>query len=140
MKAENISPSPVRKRRTLSSKFEPRTRREKTRHEAPTDSTYGDALTLCLAAGAALIPSPAAAQVCAPLDDGRLADAFYEGTVIYWDPVVKFRALTLTISGPCEDIVKTFGPKDEIMFDIREIERITDGQYNWTLRREASID
>ena len=83
---------------------------------------------------------PANAQVCEPLNDGRLADAYYEGTVIYWDPVVEFRTMTLTISGPCEDIVKVFGPKDQIMFDIRDIERVTDGQYTWSLKREASID
>lgn len=96
-------------------------------------------LTLgCLVA--ILAPAVAQAQVCAPLDNGRVADPFYEGTVIFWDPVVEFRTMTLTISGPCEDIVRTFTPKDQVMFDIREIERIVDGQYTWTLKREASID
>ncbi len=99
---------------------------------------------LCSVGAALLVAfgvcAPVSAQVCAPLDNGRLADVYYEGTLLYFDPVVEFRQMTLTISGPCEDIVKTFGPKDELSFDIREIERVTDGQYTWTLKREASID
>jgi hypothetical protein len=102
-----------------------------------TRKMLGVGVALLLALGAGL---PASAQMCAPLDNGRVADAFYEGTVIFWDPVVEFERITLTISGPCEDIVKVFTPKDDVLFDIREIERITDGQYTWTLRREASID
>jgi hypothetical protein len=105
-----------------------------------TDKLLRALMMSLLLASVAIPATPAGAQVCAPLDDGRIADAFHEGTVIFWDPVVEFQRITLTISGPCEDIVKVFTPKDEILFDIREIERITDGQYTWTLRRDASID
>ena len=86
------------------------------------------------------VNAPAAAQVCAPLDNGRLANVYHEGTLLYFEPVIEFREMVLTITGPCEDIVKRFGPQDEISFDIREIERVTDGHYNWTLQRVASID
>jgi hypothetical protein len=87
-----------------------------------------------------LAPVPAQAQVCAPLDDGRLAEAFYEGTVIFWEPVVEFREMVLTIGGPCEDITKIFKKGEPISFDVREITKLTDGSYTWQLRRVASID
>jgi hypothetical protein len=89
---------------------------------------------------AALAAIPATAQVCAPLDDGRVAEPFYEGTVIFWDPVVDYREMVLTISGPCEDIIKVFKKGEEISFDIREITKVTDGTYTWQLRRVSNID
>jgi hypothetical protein len=89
---------------------------------------------------ASLAPIPATAQVCAPLDDGRVAEPFYEGTVIFWDPVVDYREMVLTISGPCEDIIKVFKKGEEISFDIREITKVTDGTYTWQLRRVSNID
>lgn len=98
---------------------------------------YG--LTLVCAV-AVLAPAVAQAQTCEPLDNGRLANVFHEGTVLGFEPVVEFREMVLTITGPCEDIVRVFGPKDQISFDIREIERVTDGQYSWELRRVANID
>ncbi|MGD2114202.1 MAG: hypothetical protein PVG07_04055, partial [Acidobacteriota bacterium] len=90
-----------------------------------------------LALGAA---APVSAQTCGPLNNGRIADAFYEGNAIFWDPVVEYTKIVLTIKGPCEDIIKEFGPKDQIVFDIREIERVTDGRYTWELHRVAPID
>lgn len=89
---------------------------------------------------AATTPAPATAQVCEPLDNGRIADVFYEGTALFFDPVVEYTEIVLTITGPCEDIVRKFGPKDQISFDIREIQRVTDGQYSWQLSRVAPID
>jgi hypothetical protein len=88
----------------------------------------------------AFAPTPATAQVCGPLDDGRLADAFYEGTVIFWEPLIEYREMVLTIGGPCEDIVKVFRKGEPISFDLREITKVTDGTYTWQLRRVASID
>lgn len=85
-------------------------------------------------------PVPVAAQVCEPEKVGHLADAFYEGTAVFWQPVVEYREMVLTIGGPCEDIVKVFGSKDQIFFDLQEIDRVTDGQYTWELRRVATID
>lgn len=97
-------------------------------------------LTVLVCLSALGLAGPAAAQVCEPLDNGRLANVFHEGTVLGFEPVVEFREMVLTITGPCEDIVRVFGPKDQISFDIREIERVTDGQYSWELRRVANID
>jgi hypothetical protein len=91
-------------------------------------------------AAAVLAPATARAQVCAPLDDGRLADAFYEGTVIFWEPVIEYREMVLTIGGPCEDIIKVFKKGEPIVFDLREITKVTDGTYTWELRRVATID
>ena len=88
----------------------------------------------------AVASAPVPAQVCAPLDDGRVAEAFYEGTVIFWEPVVEYREMVLTISGPCEDIIKVFRKGEPISFDLREITKVTDGTYTWQLRRAASID
>lgn len=90
--------------------------------------------------GAILALAPASAQVCGPDENGRLAEVSYGSTTIQWDPVVEYREMVLTIGGPCEDIVKVFGPKETIFFDLREIERVTDGQYTWQLRRVAKVD
>jgi len=84
--------------------------------------------------------APLPAQTCAPLNNGHLADVFYEGTVIFWDPVVEYKEMVLTVGGPCEDIVRTFGPNDQISFDLAEIQRVTDGQYTWELHRVATVD
>ncbi len=94
-----------------------------------------------LALGALAVITPAAdAQVCGPLDDGRLADVAYEGTTIFWDAIVEYQEMVLTIGGPCEDVVRVFPRGESISFDIREITRVTDGTYTWQLRRTASID
>ena len=87
-----------------------------------------------------LVPPATQAQICRPDENGRLADARYEGSGITWDPVVEFREMVLTIAGPCEDIVKVFEKGKQILFDIREIERVVDGDYTWQLRRVATID
>jgi len=91
---------------------------------------------------ACLATAPAFAQICGPLDDGRVADVFYQGTAVFFDPVVEYEwdRAVLTISGPCEDIVRSFKRGEEISFDVREIERVTDGQYSWQLRFEPTID
>jgi hypothetical protein len=94
------------------------------------------AALLCVAATAA----PLAAQVCGPDPDGRIATPDYRETVIFWEPVVEYERIVLTISGPCEDIVREFPRGEQIFFDLREIERVQDGSYTWEIRREATID
>jgi len=88
---------------------------------------------------------PALAQqsgTCGPLDNGRIADVFYEGSVIFWAPVVQYEyeRMVLTISGPCETIVKSFKPGEQIFFDLGEIRRVVDGNYAWQLRATPVID
>ena len=86
------------------------------------------------------VPASAGAQVCGPLDDGRLAEVAFEGTTVFWDPIIEYQEMVLTIGGPCEDIVRVFRKGEQISFDIREIVKVTDGTYNWQLRRTANID
>ena len=95
-------------------------------------------VAVCLGMGA--MAAPADAQTCGPLDNGRLADVRYEGTLLQFEPIVEYREMVLTITGPCEDIVRVFRKGEAISFDIQEIERVTDGHYTWQLSRVASID
>ncbi len=99
----------------------------------------------CILAMTCLAAVPAIAQstpTCGPLDNGRVADVFYKGTAIFFDPVVTYRydSAVLTISGPCEDVVKTFKPGEEIFFDLTEIQRVLDGSYTWELRFMPAVD
>jgi len=100
------------------------------------------ALVIAVLGVTAGVGAPAAAQVCGPLDNGRVADVFYEGTVVFWNPVVQYEydRMTLTISGPCETIVRTFKPGEQIFFDLGEIQRVVDGRYQWQLRATPTID
>jgi|GEM_PF-724508 len=99
------------------------------------------AIAMVLSLGLAIcLVVPITAQTCEPLYNGRLADTFYEGTAIFWEPVVEYRQMVLTIGGPCEDIVKVYGPKDQISFDLAEIQRVGDGTYTWELHRVSAID
>jgi Chaperone of endosialidase len=103
-------------------------------------SLWGILTAGCLAL-ATVAPAPAApSQACGPDPNGRVADVSYHDTTIYWDPVVEYKALVLTIGGPCEDIVRIFGSGEPVSFDIRDIQRVTDGKYTWELRRIATID
>ena len=96
---------------------------------------YCLAVAVCLSLAGMGVP--AAAQTCGPLDDGRLADVRYEGTVLQFEPIVEYREMVLTIQGPCEDVIRVFTAGEGISFDIREIERVTDGHYTWQLSRVA---
>ncbi len=86
--------------------------------------------------------APVPAQTCRPLDNGRVADVFYKDNAVFFDPIVRYEyeRATLTISGPCETLVKTFKPGEEIYFDLGEIKRTLDGQYNWELRFSPAVD
>ncbi len=88
------------------------------------------------------VPVAATAQTCGPLNNGRVADVVYKGNAIFFDPVVRYeyKRATLTISGPCEDIVRSFDPGEQIFFDLGEITRVLDGTYKWELRFEPAID
>jgi len=84
----------------------------------------------------------ASAQTCGPLNDGRVADVIYKDNAIFFDPIVRYEytRAVLTISGPCEDIVRTFKPGEQIFFDLNEIKRTLDGRYTWQLRFTPAID
>lgn len=84
--------------------------------------------------------SGSAAQVCGPRLDGDVADVYYESNVVFWQPRVELEGMVLTVSAPCEEIVKTFGPKDEIYFDLKEVAREVDGSYSWELRAMPRVD
>jgi len=79
---------------------------------------------------------------CGPLDNGRVADVVYKESVIFFDPIVRYeyQRAVLTISGPCENIVKTFKPGEQIFFDLGEVKRTLDGPYTWQLRFTPVVD
>ncbi|MFW6012088.1 MAG: tail fiber domain-containing protein [bacterium] len=97
------------------------------------------ALTVLAAAPAAVAQS---SITCGPLDNGRVADVFYKSDAVFFDPAVKYEyeRAVLTVSGPCETLTKTFKPGEEIFFDLREVERTLDGQYEWELRFMPAVD
>jgi len=96
---------------------------------------FAVAIAVCAAA-------PVGAQTCGPLNNGRVADVVYKDNAVFFDPIVgyEYDYATLTISGPCEDIVRTFAPGEQIFFDLGEITRVLDGQYNWELRFSPAVD
>jgi len=101
------------------------------------------AILMLVALVAVASPVPAqAASTCGPLNNGRVADVYYQGTAVFFQPVIRYEwdQAVLTISGPCEDIVRTFKPGEEISFDLGEITRTVDGEYKWELRFEPTID
>ena len=85
-------------------------------------------------------PSFAAPLTCGPDVNGRLADVEYGTSFVVWYPTVEYREMELRITGPCEDIIRTYREGETISFDLREIKRIQDGEYTWELRRVATID
>ncbi len=100
-------------------------------------------LAICGAVVAlSLCASAVGAQICGPLDNGRVADVVYKDNAVFFSPIVRYeydRAI-LTISGPCEEIVKTFKPGEEIYFDLSQVKRTLDGHYTWQLRFTPTID
>ena len=93
-----------------------------------------------LVAAAIMVPATARAQVCGPLDNGHIADVSYEGTVAVWQPIIEYDRLVLTVTAPCEKIVREFKAGDPVMFDLRDVSREADGQYTWELRAVPVID
>ncbi len=91
---------------------------------------------------AACMPVAAPAQSCGPMNNGRVANVVYKGNAIFFDPTVRYEytQAVLTISGPCEDIVRTFQPGEQIVFDLSEVKRTLDGAYTWQLRFTPAID
>ena len=89
-----------------------------------------------------LSTAPVAAQFCGPLDNGRVANVVYKGNAVFFDPIVRYEydRAVLTISGPCEAIVRTFKPGEQIFFDLGEVKRTLDGSYTWQLRFTPRID
>ncbi len=91
----------------------------------------------------ALLAAPAQAQkapLC-PIDvNGRVASVHYEGSMVYWDPVVPYERIRLTVSTPCSQVVREFGPKDPLFFDLRDVVGEVDGNYTWELRIVPQVD
>jgi len=95
---------------------------------------------LVLAATAAAPASAQFAPLCPIDENGRVADVFYEGTVVFFEPIVEHERLQLSVSTPCGTIVKDFDKGEMPFFDIREVVGEVDGAYSWELRVVPVVD
>jgi len=90
---------------------------------------------------ALVIASPATASVCpAPEIFGPIVNPHVEGTVIFWEPQISYELLTLRVSAPCGDIIRTFKEGEMPFFDVREVTREVDGRYAWELTARPRVD
>jgi hypothetical protein len=102
------------------------------------------ALRGCLAAVVAVaLAPPAAAQEApyCPIDiNGRVASVFYQGSTVYFEPLVEYERLVLTVATPCSTVVREFGHAENPWFDVRNVVGAVDGTYTWELRVTPVID
>ena len=92
---------------------------------------------------ATLFAAPVAAQhapYCPINVDGRVANVFYEGSRVYFEPLVDYERIVLTVTTPCSIVIREFERGENPVFDVREVVGDLDGTYTWELRVAPIVD
>lgn len=90
---------------------------------------------LATAVVAVVLTAGAAAQT-----EGPLAAVRYGEDAIAWKPVVEYKSLTLTLSGPVS-LERSFRPGDRVELSLKtEQGPLPDGSYSWELRGQPAVD
>ena len=85
--------------------------------------------------------SPTTASVCPdPAIHGEIVNPHHDPTVIFWEPLISYEFLTVRISAPCGDFVRTFKEGETPFFDLEQVTREVDGRYAWELTAQPRID